>query len=154
MQNVKNTPQVRFHGPKSMGPRNWGTEDMVAMMPTAPDGAAVKVMRMRAGTEGNLQKHNKKFEISHLLDGQMEFTYVDPSGALQKKMLSAGDTVVIPVGAIHREHAITDCIVIELGSPHANDRVAMNESFGLSLKPNALPSTTADEVVTLSERLA
>jgi len=50
-----------------------------------------------------------------------------------------------PPGAVHQEEAITDCTIIEASTPHFNDRVRVEEKYGVNIN-GGLPSTTIDEV--------
>lgn len=50
-----------------------------------------------------------------------------------------------PPGAVHQEEAVTDCVIIEASTPHFNDRVRVEESYG-QIIDGGLQSTTIDEV--------
>lgn len=134
---------VKFFTPKDVGPRNWGREILVAHVEGLYTG---KVLMMNAGAKGGLQKHHLKNETSHLFSGEMWFYYDQGDGKIRRKKLVAGDSVHIPPGAVHREEAITDCIVFETSNPVFNDRVRMEEKYGETIPPGGLPSTTIDQV--------
>jgi hypothetical protein len=51
-------------------------------------------------------------------------------------------------GVVHQEEAITDCVLIEASTPHSNDRVRVEELYGLEFD-GGLRSTALDEVVEL-----
>jgi quercetin dioxygenase-like cupin family protein len=76
----------------------------------------------------------------------MWFYYIDEKNQVQRKKLTAGDSVHIPPGAIHSEEAITECVIFETSNPVFNDRVRVNERYGWESHPNSLPTTTLEEV--------
>lgn len=143
MKKTKPHVNVEFFTPKDVGPRNWGREILVAHVEGLYTG---KVLMMNAGAKGGLQKHHLKNETSHLFSGEMWFYFDKGDGKIRRKKLVAGDSVHIPPGAVHREEAITDCIVFETSNPVFNDRVRMEENYGETIPPGGLPSTTIDEV--------
>ena len=64
---------------------------------------------------------------------------------MKEKILKPGTSFHFPPGAVHQEEALTDCIIIEASSPHFNDRVRVEEKYGMSSK-DGLPSTLENEV--------
>lgn len=136
---------VTFSKPTDVGPRNWGREILVSHVPGLYTG---KVLMMNAGTRGGLQKHQLKNECGYLFSGEMWFDYDAGDGKLTRRKLVPGDSVQIPPGTVHREEAITDCIIFETSTPHFNDRVRMEEQYGEKIPEGGLPSTTIDEVET------
>lgn len=143
MKDAEPHVDVKFFKPKDVGPRNWGREILVAHVKGLYTG---KILMMNAGARGGLQKHHLKNETSHLFSGEMWFYFDQGDGKIRRKKLVAGDSVHIPPGAVHREEAITDCIVFETSNPVFNDRVRMEEQYGETIPPGGLPSTTIDEV--------
>ena len=119
-------PQPIIRIPLDLGPRVWGTETVVALGP----GYLGKVLRQRAGTAGGLQYHREKHETHHLMAGQAKVEYDDGTGALVSAILTAGQSVMIPPGTVHRVTAITDCVFFETSSPHFNDRVRVEADYG------------------------
>ena len=102
-------------------------------------------MEMKKGKKGGLQYHHKKNECGYLLSGSLIIRYDKGNGNLKEKILKHGDCFHFPPGAVHQEEALTDCIVIEASSPHFNDRVRVEEKYGISSK-DGLPSTLKKEV--------
>lgn len=140
---TKKQVSIRFFKPKDVGPRNWGREILVAHVRGLYTG---KLLLINAGSRGGLQKHHLKNETSYLYSGQMMFYYDPGDGKIRQKKLKAGDSVHIPPGAVHREEAITKCVVFETSNPIFNDRVRMEEKYGEKIPPGGLPSTTIKEV--------
>ncbi len=138
-------PTVEFFTPTDVGPRNWGREILVAHVPGLYTG---KMLMMNKGTRGGLQYHQLKHECGYLYAGELLLEYDAGDGKISQKIMKAGDTVHIPPGAVHRETALTDCVIFEVSTPHFNDRVRMELQYGEELPDGGLPSTTLDEVET------
>ena len=83
-----------------------------------------------------------------LLSGKLLIRYENENGELLERTLVEGEAFVFPKGAIHQEQAIEDCVIIEASSPHLNDRVRVEKSFGDS-DEKGLPTTEENEIVHL-----
>ena len=136
--------KVRFFQPEDLGPRDWGREILVAHASGLYTG---KILEMRAGAKGGLQKHHLKNECGYVVSGTLIFRYDDGDGTIREKTLGPGDCVHIPPGAVHQEEAVTDCVIFEVSTPHFNDRVRMESHYGLE-PGGGLPSTEPDDVET------
>ena len=66
-------------------------------------------------------------------------------GKLKERILKAGESFHFPPNTVHQEEALTDLEIIEASTPHFNDRVRVEEDYGLPFD-GGLPSTTEDEV--------
>lgn len=129
-------PQVRVQLPRDMGDRVWGTEFLVIDTPQYIG----KVMYMKAGRGGGLQKHTEKDEASFLFAGEA-WVYTDTGdGELKRFKWSAGSAIHIPPGSVHKVEAITDCTIFEASTPHFNDRVRLEEQYGRT-DTEGLPTT-------------
>ena len=133
---------VKFFIPKEVGPRDWGQEILIAHIPGICTG---KVLKMKAGTRGGLQSHQKKNESQYLYSGELMIEHDAGDGKLSKIIVSKGQSWHIPPGAVHRETALTDCIIFEVSNPVFNDRVRMEEYYGEKIE-GGLSSTTIDEI--------
>ena len=71
--------------------------------------------------------------------------YDKGDGRLTKRILQKGDWFHFPPKTIHQEEALTDLEIIEASTPHFNDRVRVEEKYGLTFS-GGLNSTTEDEV--------
>lgn len=134
--------EIIFPKPQSVGERPWGTEDLLAIISKQ---FSLKRLRVKAGNKGGLQYHRLKEEVAVLISGKMIIRYDLGDGVLQERIIEAGDVVHFPPGLVHQEEAITDCELVEASTPHFNDRVRVEESYGLG-KPTGLPSTKAEEI--------
>lgn len=133
-------PKVRFFSPEVLE-RPWGEEIIVGIIP----GIAVgKILHIRAGEKGGLQKHHEKVESAYVVSGRLIFRRVI-DGQLVEEVLGPGDAVHIPPGAVHQEEALEDTVIFETGSPHLNDRVRVEKEFGLE-EEGGLPTTRPEEI--------
>jgi quercetin dioxygenase-like cupin family protein len=75
----------------------------------------------------------------------MKIRYDLGDGVLRERIVNSGDVVHFPPLLVHQEEAVTDCVIIEASTPHFNDRVRVEEVYGMG-RPIGLPSTTEDEI--------
>jgi mannose-6-phosphate isomerase len=127
---------------QSVGDRPWGSEDLLALVSKQ---FSVKRLKIKAGSKGGLQYHRLKDEVAIMISGQMLIRYDLGDKVLKEKIVSAGEVIHFPPGLVHQEEAITDCEIIEASSPHFNDRVRVEELYGLG-EPMGLPTTQEQEV--------
>ena len=134
---------VEFFEQEDMGPRNWGTETLLGIVPGK---YSMKKLFVKAGNKGGLQYHHLKDECGYMISGKMIIRFDDGNGNLVERTITDGDCFHFPPGAVHQEEAVTDCIILEASTPHFNDRVRVESEYGLET-PEGLPSTTIDEVI-------
>jgi len=139
----KNIPTPEFPDRKSIGERDWGTEDLLVL---SPGKYTLKLLQIKAGNKGGLQFHRKKDESAYVLSGELLLRYDSGDGVLEEKVVSQGQWFRFPPGCIHQEEALTDVSLIEVSSPHFNDRVRVEESYGLKRK-GGLDSTKESEII-------
>lgn len=124
-----NRPLAQFPKAQSVGPREWGEETLLVL---ASGKYSMKKLFIKAGKRGGLQYHRQKDEASYIISGKMLLRYENESGELVEKEVGPGDWFHFPCGCIHQEIAITDVLRIEVSTPHFNDRVRVEEWFGIS----------------------
>ena len=132
-----------FINPKDLGARIWGEEILLCHVSGK---YMLKKLILKKGCKGGLQYHRFKDESGILLSGKMIVRHENKDGQIVEKLLKEGDVFHFPPGVVHQEEAITDCIIIECGTPYLNDRVRMEKYFGLG-EPEGLPTTTPEEVI-------
>jgi mannose-6-phosphate isomerase len=129
-------PQVKVQLPRDMGERTWG-EELLAIDTPHYIG---KVLHMRAGRAGGLQKHVEKDEASYLHSGEA-WVYTDTGdGELKRFRWSQGSAIHIPPGSVHKVEAITDCVIFEASTRHFDDRVRLEAQYGRT-DTDGLPTT-------------
>ena len=119
---------IEKYEPKSHD-RVWGVEMFVA---ETPDYLG-KVLYMRAGTAGGLQLHVTKDETFHLFAGRALVQSDDGIGELVSTIMEAGESYRVPPGAPHKVTALTDCVFFECSLPVYDDRVRLEEHYGLPM---------------------
>jgi len=134
--NPKHTT-VKFFRPEDVGPRAWGREILVAHSKGKYTG---KLLMYNAGAKGGFQKHRLKDETSYLFSGEMIIRFDNGDGKISERKIVAGESVYIPADAVHQEEAVMDCIIFETSTPVFDDRVRMEEEYGLPME-GGLPTT-------------
>ena len=140
----KKINKPNFPKKKSLGKRNWGEEKLLVLISKV---LSLKLLKIKRGKQGGLQYHHKKNECGYLVSGKLKITYDNGYGKLKSKILKNGESFHFPPGAIHQEKALTNCTIIEASTPHFNDRVRVEERYGIKLT-KSLPSNKKNEVIT------
>ena len=134
---------ANFPQPKSVGPREWGEEVLLLL---APQKYTMKLITMKSGAKGGLQYHRLKDEGGIMMKGSMRVRYDDGSGTLVERLCRRGDVFHFPAGSVHQAEAVTACSYIEVSTPHFNDRVHVEDKYGIEHEDGGLPSTSLEEV--------
>ena len=142
METYKLGAQPNFFKAEDLGERPWGKEELLVLV---SDKYMLKKLTYKKGSKGGLQYHRLKDECGFLLSGKMLLRFDDGKGGLTSRVVIAGESFHFPPGVVHQEEALEDCVIIEGSTPHFDDRVRMEEDFGLG-KPEGLPSTSPDEI--------
>ena len=144
MEQINNWKSPIFSNPKSVGERIWGSEEILEH---ASGKWMLKKLFMNSGAKGGLQYHRKKDEGGILISGKLLIRYsLDGKYDLKERVINSGESFHFPPYCIHQEEALTDCLIIEVTTPHFNDRVRMEKVFGQSVE-EGLPSTRFDDIV-------
>jgi mannose-6-phosphate isomerase len=134
--------KVIFPTPKVVGKRDWGHEYLLVLIPKV---LSLKKIFIKKGKKGGLQYHHKKNECGYLVSGKLLIKFDNGKGELINKIIKKGKCFHFPPGAVHQEYALTNCIIIEASTPHFNDRVRVEEKYGIN-KTGGLPSTSKKQV--------
>ena len=127
---------------EDMGARPWGKEEVLAV---GTGQVMMKKLFVKAGSKGGLQYHRKRVEAGYIVSGKM-IVRLGIDGKIEEKVLEAGDHFIFPTGLVHQEEALEDTVIIECSTPWINDRVRVEEEYGLGL-PDGLPSTKPGEEI-------
>ena len=76
-----------FPDAESVGPRDWGEEILVSLV---PEKFMMKKLYINKGSKGGLQYHRLKDEVHVIIKGKMLITYDDGTGNLVDKVLEVG----------------------------------------------------------------
>ena len=128
---------------KNLGHRDWGKEILLGLVSKK---FSLKKLFIKAGSKGGLQYHRKKDECGFLVSGKLLVRYDNGEGELTEKTLKAGDCFHFPPYFVHQEEAITDCEIIEVSTPHFNDRVRVEKKYGLQ-ENGGLRTTKKSEII-------
>ena len=130
--------------PEDLGFRSWGKETLLAV---SSKKIMLKKLEIKAGSKGGLQYHRKRVEAGYIVSGKLKVK-IGYDGYIEEKILISGDHFIFNTGLIHQEEALEDTVIIECSTPWLNDRVRVEEKFGLpSDTENGLPSTKPGEEV-------
>ena len=129
----------------SVGPREWGEELLISKL----DGHfTFKQLTLNEGSSGGLQFHRLKNEVVYVVSGKLLVKHDRGDGELTESIFRSGDCVHFPPGSIHQELALERCILLEVSTPHFNDRVRVESLYGLTTSDtnSSLPSTSLLEI--------
>lgn len=141
----KNRPSALFPDSESVGERDWGEEILLVL---SPGKFTMKKLKIKKGFSGGLQYHRKKDEAAYVISGELLVTYENKEGKLKKRNIGPGEWLHFPSGSIHQETAITDVELIEVSTPFFNDRVRVEEYFGLNPSEfSGLPTSNEFDIV-------
>ncbi|MCX6100157.1 MAG: cupin domain-containing protein [Candidatus Bipolaricaulota bacterium] len=104
----------------------WGNEELWALNRHY----AGKVLFVRAGEILSLQYHEKKDETIRILSGTLRLHVGPRADALEVVVLGPGCRYAIPPRRVHRMEAVTDCVMVEVSTPHLADVVRLEDRYG------------------------
>jgi mannose-6-phosphate isomerase-like protein (cupin superfamily) len=142
MKKNKKFTKVLFPKSINLGKRNWGTEDLLVVIPKI---LSLKILKIQKGKRGGLQYHHLKNECGYILSGKLLIRYDNGNGVLKEKILTKGKCFHFPPGAVHQEEAITNVKILEASTPHFNDRVRVESLYNLNAE-SGLPTTNIKDV--------
>jgi len=89
-----------------------------------------KILHIKKGHRLSLQYHQIKEETIFISKGELVLVFEDDHGQLQNVSLTEGEAHHIPVGRKHRMIAVEDTDVCEVSTPHLQDIVRLEDSYG------------------------
>ncbi len=134
---------VIFPEQESVGERDWGEEKLVALIPRV---ISLKILTIKKGKKGGLQYHHKKNECGYIFSGELLIRFDKGDGVLSERILHTGDSFHFPPKSVHQEEALSDCVIVEASTPFFNDRVRVEDIYGLPIE-GGLPSVKESEVI-------
>lgn len=137
---------AQFPQPESLGPREWGTEELLFALSGK---FTFKKISMIAGAKGGLQYHHKKDEGGYVTSGRAIVRYDRGDGVLAERLVGPGDVFWFPQGCVHQTEALSQFEYLEVSTPFLNDRVHVEAKYGIEAEDGGLPSTKLEDVVEL-----
>jgi quercetin dioxygenase-like cupin family protein len=89
-----------------------------------------KILVIKAGHQLSLQFHKVKEETIYLRAGEMKFLIENGLGVMEEHTLTPGKSFHILPNRKHRMVAVKDCEVFEVSTPHLEDVVRLEDSYG------------------------
>jgi mannose-6-phosphate isomerase len=90
-----------------------------------------KKLFIKAGEALSLQFHQVKDETIYVESGRVEFTLGAPGTAVpNSEIVGAGAAFHVTPGVVHRMRAIEDSTLLEVSTPHLDDVVRLEDSYG------------------------
>jgi mannose-6-phosphate isomerase len=108
----------------------WGHEEIFALVEGSYIG---KLLFVNAGESLSLQYHHAKDETIALVSGRVEIDLGDSAETLRAVILSAGDSVHVVPGMLHRLRAVEDSVLVEAstaGPGWRQDVVRLDDRYG------------------------
>ncbi|HKF13684.1 MAG TPA: cupin domain-containing protein [Gaiellaceae bacterium] len=105
----------------------WGHELIWAVA----DAYAGKLLYVKAGHKLSLQFHRQKDESWYVLEGRAELEFAAAGeNATSSEVVTPGAAFRIKPGTVHRIRALEDTLVLEVSTPHLDDVVRLDDSYG------------------------
>ena len=142
LENFKSRTSPNFSEIEDMGSRPWGKEELLGLVAGK---YMLKKLTIKAGSKGGLQYHRFKDECGYLLSGKLIVCHEDQQGKIIEKIVKPGQSFHFPPGVVHQEEALEDYVTFEGSTLHFNDRVRMEEHFGLD-NSEGMPSTDDSDI--------
>ena len=128
--NLDNVGRFTFEVERTEKP--WGHELLWALS----DDYVGKVLFVRAGESLSLQFHRRKDESWYVQDGRAELELgATGEKLLDREVITPGQAFRFPPGTVHRVRALEDTTIIEVSTPHLDDVVRLEDSYGRARQP-------------------
>lgn len=103
----------------------WGKEEVIEIN----DRYMVKKLTMFKNHRCSLQYHDFKKETIYVLEGQLKIISGLTQSDLTEEILSAGQSMTIPPGMIHRMEGVTDSVYLESSTPEMEDVIRLVDDY-------------------------
>ena len=90
-----------------------------------------KLLFVRAGHSLSLQFHKQKDESWYVQEGRAKVEMGLPGDAVpESEIVAPGAAFRIRPGTVHRVRALEDTLILEVSTPHLDDIVRLEDSYG------------------------
>lgn len=139
----KKISKIKVRSSFSKKKRQWGDEILLNLISKK---LSLKILKIKKGKKGGLQYHRKKNECGYIASGRLMIKYNLGNNKLKTKILKKGDVFHFPPKLIHQEIALTNCKIIEVSTPHFNDRVRVEKKFKIK-ESKGLKTTYLKDII-------
>ncbi|HZB35546.1 MAG TPA: cupin domain-containing protein [Gaiellaceae bacterium] len=95
-----------------------------------------KLLSVNAGHQLSLQFHKQKDESWYVLEGRAELEFAGAGEkATTSEVVTPGAAFRIRPGTVHRIRALEDTLVLEVSTPHLEDVVRLEDTYGRASQP-------------------
>lgn len=103
----------------------WGSEEVIEIN----EKYMVKKLTMKKNHRCSLQYHDFKKETIYVLSGDLKILIGEDKNNLETKVYTAGDSITINPGIIHRMEGVTDSVYIEASTPEMEDVIRLSDDY-------------------------
>ena len=103
----------------------WGREEVIEIN----DKYMVKKLTMWKDHRCSLQLHNHKKETIYVLSGQLRIISGPDQDNLTGKIYTAGESITISPGVVHRTEGAEDSVYLEASTPEMDDVVRLVDDY-------------------------
>ena len=103
----------------------WGAEEVIEIN----EKYMVKKLTMKKNHRCSLQYHDFKKETIYVLSGDLKILIGEDKNNLETKVHTAGDSITINPGIIHRMEGVTDSVYIEASTPEMEDVIRLSDDY-------------------------
>ena len=103
----------------------WGQEELIEIN----ERYVLKKLTMHAGHRCSLQFHKFKCETIYVLSGKLNIYTGENKDKLLVKQYSAGESITLMPGVIHRMEGVENSVYLEASTPELDDVVRISDDY-------------------------
>ncbi|WP_377702480.1 cupin domain-containing protein [Pseudoduganella sp. UC29_71] len=103
----------------------WGKEEVIEIN----ERYMMKKLTMWQGHRCSMQYHNIKRETIYVLSGDLRIYAGPTQDTVEARIYTAGDSITIEPGVVHRMEAVTDSVYLEASTPEMEDVVRLSDDY-------------------------
>lgn len=103
----------------------WGKEEVIEIN----DKYMMKRLTMLKGHRCSLQFHNYKKETIYVLSGKLNIISGTDKENLSERIYTAGESITISPGVVHRMEGAEDSVYIEASTPEMEDVIRLVDDY-------------------------
>ena len=103
----------------------WGREEVIEIN----ESYMMKKLTMWKNHRCSLQLHNHKKETIYVLSGKLRIISGPDKNNLTEKIYTAGESITIPPGEVHRMEGAEDSVYLEASTPEMDDVVRLVDDY-------------------------